>query len=130
MFYRLDENKNIIDCADFKYAEDCLETEKKIIRDFNGKLVFEEETQTQEYLKLKQEFEKKQNNQKRIAEIKKRLEELSQDFVQVQCGADFGTRIDNDGNVINIADERISEFQTLHNELRALQGKEPREYNK
>ena len=117
MFYRLDKDNNIIDNANFKYAEDCLETDKNIIRDFNGKLVFEEETKTQEYLKAKQEFENEKIKQNRIAEIKARLEELSQDFVQVQCGA-----------VFEDIDERISEFQTLHNELRVLLGKEPREY--
>lgn len=41
MFYRLDKNNNIIDSADFKYAEDCLETDKKIVRGYDGGLYFE-----------------------------------------------------------------------------------------
>lgn len=119
MFYRLDENGKIKDNANFRYAEDCLETDKNIVRGFDGKLVFEEEVQTQEYLKLKQEFETKQNNQKRIAEIKQRLEELNKDFIQAMLGA----------IIPNIEDKKI-EFMSLHNELRGLLGQEPREYVK
>jgi hypothetical protein len=62
---------------------------------------------------------KKENNQLRIAEIKTRLEQLSQDLIQAQAGA-----------VFEDLEERKTEFQTLHNELRVLLGKEPREYNK
>lgn len=53
----------------------------------------------------------------RIAEIKPRLEQLSQDIVQSLAGAEFE----------DLA-ERQKEFQTLHNELRVLLGKEPRKY--
>ena len=117
MFYRLDENGNIKDNAEFKYADDCLETTKKIVTDFKGKLVFEEETQTQEYLKAKQDFETIQNNQARIAEIKQRLDELNKDFIQYYLGA-----------VISNIEEKKIEFISLHNELRELLGKEPRIY--
>lgn len=55
--------------------------------------------------------------QQRITEIKKRLEQLSQDLVQAQAGA-----------VIEDLESRKTEFQTLHNELRLLEGKEPRLY--
>ena len=53
----------------------------------------------------------------RIAEIKPRLEQLSQDIVQSLAGAEFE----------DLA-ERQKEFKTLHNELRVLLGKEPRKY--
>ncbi len=66
--------------------------------------------------------------QKEIYELEARLKELSQDIVQIQCGADFGTRIDDEGNEISIADERVAEFREKHNRLRYLKGKEPREY--
>lgn len=56
-------------------------------------------------------------NEARIVVIQKRLQELSQDFIQVQCGA-----------VFEDIEERKLEFQTLHNELRQLQGKQPRLY--
>lgn len=56
-------------------------------------------------------------NQDRISQIKPRLEQLSQDLIQSQAGA-----------VFEDLDERKLEFQTLHNELRVLLGKEPREY--
>lgn len=57
--------------------------------------------------------------QLRISEIKPRLSQLSQDLIQAQAGA-----------VFEDLEERKAEFQTLHNELRVLLGKEPREYNK
>lgn len=53
----------------------------------------------------------------RIAEIKPRLEQLSQDIVQSLAGAEFEDLT-----------ERQKEFQTLHNELKILLGKEPRKY--
>ena len=59
-----------------------------------------------------------ESNAERIIEIKERLNELSQDFIQVQVGAEF----DN-------LEERKAEFRNLHNELRVLLGKEPRIYN-
>ena len=59
----------------------------------------------------------KENNQLRINEIKPRLEQLSQDLIQAQAGA-----------VFEDLEERKAEFQVLHNELRVLLGKEPREY--
>lgn len=55
--------------------------------------------------------------QKRISEIKTRLEQLSQDIIQSLAGAEFEDMA-----------ERQKEFQTLHNELRILLGKEPRKY--
>lgn len=77
--------------------------------DFNDDLTFSIE----KYNTRKQ----KQDNENRIAQIKPRLEQLSQDLIQAQAGA-----------VFEDLEERKAEFQALHNELRALLGKEPREY--
>ena len=55
--------------------------------------------------------------QNRIYEIQARLNQLSQDFVQADLGA-----------VFDDLEARKSEFKTLHNELRELQGKDKREY--
>lgn len=54
---------------------------------------------------------------KRANEIKVRLAELSEDFVQVWAGA-----------VIIDIDDRKKEFAELHNELRVMLGKTPRSY--
>ena len=54
---------------------------------------------------------------KRANEIKIRLAELSEDFVQVWAGA-----------VIADIEDRKREFANLHNELRGILGKEPRTY--
>lgn len=55
--------------------------------------------------------------EKRAEEIKARLAELSEDFVQVWAGA-----------VISDIEERKREFVKLHNELRGILGKVPRTY--
>ena len=60
---------------------------------------------------------KREEEFKRLPELQSRLTELSQDFVQVQCGA-----------VFEDLEDRIKEFQTIHNEIREIQGKEPRIY--
>ena len=78
-------------------------------RDFNEDLTFSIE----KYNTRKQ----KQDNENRIAQIKPRLEQLSQDLIQAQAGAVFAD-----------LEERKAEFQELHNELRILLGKEPRKY--
>lgn len=61
-------------------------------------------------------------NEEELKEIRKneiqiRLDKLTQDFIQMHCGAVFEDK-----------EERIKEFQTLHNEKRVLLGKEPRIY--
>lgn len=53
----------------------------------------------------------------RMVEISVRLSELTQDFIQESLGA-----------VFDDIEERRKEFISLHNELRVLLGKEPREY--
>lgn len=115
MFYRLDANNKIIDNANFKYADDCLETDKNIIRSFDGKLVFEEETKTEEYLKAKAVADNKVKTASQIEEKKVRLEELRKDIVQSVSGL-----------IIEDIEQRKAEYRTLLNEVRILLGKEPR----
>lgn len=55
------------------------------------------------------------NKNKLIDEKINRLNELTKDFAQVQAGL-----------IIDDIEERKSEFRTLLNEVRVLQGKEPR----
>ena len=88
---------------DDKYYTDCRK------EDFNDDLTFSIE----KYNARKQ----KEKGLARIAEIKPRLEQLSQDLIQAQAGA-----------VFEDLEERKLEFQELHNELRILLGKEPRKY--
>lgn len=54
----------------------------------------------------------------RISDIKARLSQLSEDFVQYWAGA-----------VIIDIDDRKKEFAELHNELRVMLGKTPRSYH-
>lgn len=62
-------------------------------------------------------FTQKELDEKRAGEIKSRLSQLSDDFVQSWAGAYFPD-----------LEERKKEFATLHNELRAILGKTPRTY--
>lgn len=121
-FYRLDKNNNIIDSADFKYSEDCLETEKNIIRGFDGKLIFEEETKTEKYLTEKQEFETLQNKQKQIAEIKTWFEEYDNQVKQYERCKRLGIEFDKD--IVKL-DTQAKAYQE---ELRKLDYKKSSEY--
>ena len=63
-------------------------------------------------------YTEKQLKQNRITEIQVILDNLDKDFRQADLGA-----------VFEDLKERKVEFIKLHNELRTLQGKEPRKYN-
>ena len=94
---------NVTD-AEFDYLF-CQQSKGLELHVENGKVIAREHIQTEE--------EKKQM---RISEINERLTSLTQDFVQADCG-----------EIIEDIDARKAEFVTLHNELRVLMGKEPRE---
>ena len=74
---------------------------------------------SQEFVLDSKDIESMENSKKlrKIINIQSRLNELSQDFIQVSLGAEFGD-----------LEERKTEFKTLHNELRTLLGKGPRNY--
>lgn len=69
-----------------------------------------------------EEYEKHINNTYEnillINKKQQRLAELTKDFAQVEAGL-----------IIDDLDERKAEFRTLLNEVRVLQGKQPREIN-
>lgn len=102
----------------FKIIE--VEKEDCEAEDFNDDLIFNLE----KYKDRKQ----KALDKIRIKEIETRLDALDKDFRQADLGADFGTKILEDGTVIKIIEERKAEFIALHNELRTLQGKPLRVY--
>lgn len=58
-----------------------------------------------------------EEERRRFLFIQNRLKELSNDFIQAQIGA----QIEN-------LETKKEEFKTLHNELREILGKQPREY--
>ena len=115
-YYRLDENGKIKDSADFKYADDCIETDKKIVAGFDGILRFEEETKEAEYLQKKAQLEAEVERGLAIDTKKVRLEELRKDIVQ-----------DVAGLIIPNIEEKKAEYRTILNEVRVLQGKQPRD---
>ena len=55
MFYTTDKDGNIIAAADFKFSEQALETDKEILRGFDGKLYFEDELPEKSITILKEE---------------------------------------------------------------------------
>lgn len=117
MYYTLKDNK-IEMCAKFKFSNDCLYTEDNIVRGYDGVLRFESETQTLNYLAEKNQYDSARQNEQLIIEKQERLTELTKDLAQVQAGL-----------VIDDIENRKQEFRTLLNEVRALQGKQPREIN-
>lgn len=84
----------------------CQQSQGKVLKFIDGKVVAVEHEITQEEL-----------NKQRKLEIQARLNELSQDFIQASIGA-----------IIVDLEDRKTEFKTLHNELRTLLEKEPRQY--
>jgi peptidoglycan/xylan/chitin deacetylase (PgdA/CDA1 family) len=74
---------------------------------------YDEYEEIQVYVPYTQE----QKDEKRASEIRGRLLQLSDDFVQSWAGAYFPD-----------LEERKKEFANLHNELRAILGKTPRTY--
>lgn len=74
MFIQLNKYKEIIASADFKFAEDAIETDKEVVRNWDGKLVFEDEKTkkpepTLEELKQEKIKELKQNCQDYIYSV-------------------------------------------------------------
>ena len=71
MFIQLNKNNEIIASANFKFAEDAIETDKEVVRNYDGKLVFEgEETEVPlEQLKQEKIKELKQNCQDYIYSV-------------------------------------------------------------
>lgn len=92
------------------------ETNQKIVEGFDHKYYLEEYTKTKEYLSAKKEYDEKFLKGVDILKKKARLEELTKDLAQVQAGL-----------IIENIEEKKEEFRTLLNEIRVLQGKEPRE---
>ena len=117
-YYKIIENDIVVGASELKISnqsQECIEIDRTEYDEI--KLMLDDKEKQEEII------------QNEIYELEARLTDLSQDIVQIQCGADFGTRVDENGNVINIADERVAEFQEKHNRLRYLKGKEPRKYN-
>lgn len=83
----------------------CEHNKGKDLKIIDGKVVAVEHIPNDEEIKQQQLFLKK-----------RRLEELTKDFAQVQAGL-----------IIDDIEDRKIEFQTLLNEVRILQGKEPRQ---
>lgn len=109
-------DKNLRDKIDYTlppYNFTIIEIEEQykdcINEDFNDNLTFSVDKYNARQLEM--------GKQARIGEIRIRLNELSQDFVQADLGAVFAD-----------IEERKAEFKALHNELRELLGKEPRLY--
>ena len=76
------------------------------------------ETYEYEDIQVYVPYTQEELTQNEIYELENRLAQLTQDFIQMQCGA-----------VFEDADERIAEFREKHNRLRYLKGKKPRIYN-
>lgn len=115
MYYTLKDNK-IEMCAKFKFSDDCLYTDKNIIRGYDGVLVFEDTLNTSEYQTGLSQHNQEVEKTQKINENKEKLEELNKDLLQVQAGL-----------VIPNIEEKKQEFRTLLNEIRVLEGKAERE---
>ena len=87
MYYRLDSNGNIIDCSLDYYSFDCLETDRTIIRDLKGHLVFEDEIDMNALEKEKKALEFENDRQKYLSIVKSRLQESDYKCLKFVDGA-------------------------------------------
>lgn len=105
-YYKLLKDNKIVGISELPVISEELNTREITKEEFD--LLF----QNQE-----REFEQKQLEQQKKFELTNRLNQLSQDFIQAMAGAEFED-----------LEKRQLEFQSLHNKLRVLEGKEPRNY--
>lgn len=87
MYYRLDSNGNIIDCSLDYYNFDCLETDRTIIRDLKGHLVFEDEIDMNALEKEKKALEFENDRQKYLSIVESRLQESDYKCLKFVDGA-------------------------------------------
>lgn len=87
MYYRLDSNGTIIDCSLDYYSFDCLETDRTIIRDLKGHLVFEDEIDMNALEKEKKALEFENDRQKYLSIVKSRLQESDYKCLKFVDGA-------------------------------------------
>lgn len=117
-YYDLENGKLVPEKLFVKYHP-ATDEEWELVRDDLRILRQEKKDAYEEYedIMVYVPFTAEEIKERRIAEIKLRLSQLSEDFVQSWAGA-------------HIADieARKREFADLHNELRGLLGKEPRVY--
>lgn len=109
------EYKMTIDGIELEFAKEeldeiCLKQSNGLIPRYTQDkgLYFEKYTPTQEEI-----------NEQRKYELKVELSKLSEDIIQSQLG-----------EIVPNIEERKARFISLHNELRVLEGKEPREIKK
>lgn len=87
MYYRLDSNGNIIDCSLDYYSFDCIETDRVIIRDLKGHLVFEDEIDIKALEKEKKALEFENDRQKYLSIVESRLQKSDYKCLKFVDGA-------------------------------------------
>ena len=79
LYYTLNSDGSIKEYSDYRFSEDCIETEDNIILDFNDRYIFESETLTEEYQQKLKLFDEKQSFLKQIYDLKLLLKDT--DFI-------------------------------------------------
>ena len=114
MFVEFNENGEIIASADFKFNENAIETYKKIVRSFNGKLLFEEDLNN-----------KNENDLIKNENIKKTKEQISDEIYdkypiskQIDIIARIGGYTDDDFNDMkDFINTKVNEYRNLKKNL-------------
>lgn len=86
----------------------------ELIKRYNMEII-NEPISEQEHLENVKRYEELIAKQNKINELKAELSKLSEDIIQSQVG-----------EIVPNIEERKTRFIALHNELRSLEGKEPR----
>ena len=113
MFIQLNENNEIIASANFKFAEDAIETDKEVVRNYDGKLVFEGEEMEIPLEELKQE---------KIKELKQNCSEeiykIYPIYKQIDILGRIGEYTDDDfNNMKDFINQKITDYKIEKNNL-------------
>ena len=114
MFIEFDENGKIKACANFKFNKNAIETNKQVVRSFNGQLVFKEDLDNEN-----------ENNLIKNENIKKIKEQISNEIYseypiskQIDIIARIGEYTDNDfNNMKNFINTKINKYKSLKEQL-------------
>lgn len=114
MFIKLDNNNKIVESATFKVNNDFIETNKKIVRNCTGELVFEED--------LDQNQESNNLLQNEIYKLKEQItNEIFNNYPitkQIDIMCRFGEYTDEDfDNMKNFINQKIAEYKIVKNNL-------------
>ena len=123
MFYKKNNNGEIIAVSNKKFDEDFEETEKNIVEGFDHKLYFEEDTFSASYISRQQEYLRKVEINKSIKQLENWFEnyfdkQLKQSLWQEDFKPSYDSILERQYENLNELKEQAQEIRETIKELR------------